>query len=200
MSPPVWVRTEWRLRPGVSRPVTRLSTCSLTSCGTGPWWGGGSIWKLKYGKVVKWIFHTVCVNPHHCCSLCASREKPTFLFPGWVGVRVFQWQVGEKKPSVKWLRWFAAVSGRGEVPSRAITAGRQRKWLVAAAGLWDALGRTAGFGLPAARVAASLGFLLNQIFWEQTSPALLNCHALLPVKSVPLYFVSAFFSWMNSDY
>lgn len=139
--------------------------------------------------------------PHSLCqnsitpAPCAPAEKSLpFLFPGWVSVRVFQWQVGKKNPSIKWLRWFAAVSGKGEVPSRAITEGRQRKWLVAAAGLWDALGRTTGFGLPAARIAASLGLLLSQISWEQTSPALLNCHALLPVKSVLLYFVSAFFS------
>lgn len=136
-------------------------------------------WWLPFGSL-KWEGGKMDF-PHSLCQTsitaapCAPAEKSLlFLFPGWVSVRVFQWQVGGKKPSVKWLRWFAAVSGRGEVPSRAITAGRQRKWLVAAAGLWDALGRTAGFGLPAARVAASLGFLLNQIFWEQTSPALLN--------------------------
>ena len=45
------------------RPVTRLNTCSLASCGAGAWWVVAAIQKFKYGKVVKWIFRTVCIRP-----------------------------------------------------------------------------------------------------------------------------------------
>lgn len=131
----------------------------------------------------------------------ASPEKSMqFLFPIWVRVRVSQRQVEKTHFCQAAEMICCSFRERGDLlRSRALRVGSWSRCQQR----WDALRRTTCSGASDSwsPVAAPLGFLLFQISWEQTSPALLNRHVLLRIKSVSAQNTSCLlFSWMNHDY